>query len=100
MNEQLEIIRGSGNVFRDLGMPNPDIEQTKALFAAEIIGILDKEKLSVRAAEKRTGIAYADFSRIRNAELDRFTIDRLITILGRLGREVKVSIKTRELEPA
>ena len=56
-------MRGSGNVFRDLGHINADAEQFKAILAAEIIKALDREGLSVRAAHGRTGIAAADFSR-------------------------------------
>jgi hypothetical protein len=33
-----------------------------------------------------------DLSRIRNAKLERFTLDRMITILGKLDRDVEVSI--------
>lgn len=102
MTKNLEIVRGSGNVFRDLNMVDADLKQTKATLAAEIIGVLDKENLSVRAAEKRTGIAYADFSRIRNADLNRFTVDRLMIILSKLGRSVDVEVKVseRKFEPA
>jgi hypothetical protein len=32
--EKLELVRGSGNVFRDLGRENADVEQLKALLAA------------------------------------------------------------------
>ncbi len=66
-NQRLALARGSRNVFRDLGYKNADIEQLKALLAAEIIKLLDREGLSVRAAHDRTGIAAADLSRIRNA---------------------------------
>ncbi len=99
MTEKLELVRGSGNVFRDIGAQDADLKQAKALLSTEIIGILDDEKLSVRAAEKRTGIAYADFSRIRNADLDRFTIDRLMIIVARLGRKVEVRVCDQNLEP-
>jgi predicted XRE-type DNA-binding protein len=92
MNDDMEIIRGSGNVFRDLGHPEADREQLRALLAAEIIGVLDERKLAVRAAHEITGIAAADFSRIRNANLNRFTIDRLMTILAGLGQEVEVTV--------
>ena len=34
------------------------------------------------------GVAHSEFVRIRNVNLGRFTIDRLVTILGRLGQEV------------
>ena len=94
-DDDMTIIQGSGNLFRDLGLPDPEVRQTKALLAAEIIKTLDERKLSVRAAHGATGIAAADFSRIRNVNLGRFTIDRLISILGRLDREVEVSVSVR-----
>jgi predicted XRE-type DNA-binding protein len=98
--EKLEVVRGSGNVFRDIGQENADTEQFKAILAAEIIKALDREHLTVRAAHSRTGIAAADFSRIRNADLGRFTIDRLMSIINRLGSRVEVKIRVRRAEPA
>jgi predicted XRE-type DNA-binding protein len=89
------VLRGSGNVYRDLGQDNADVKQFKALLAAEIIKTLDREGLSVRQAHARTGIAAADFSRIRNAHLGRFTLDRLVGILNRLGSRVEVKVKVK-----
>ncbi len=100
MKAKLEVARGSGNVFRDLGHENADTEQFKAVLAAEIIKTLDKERLTVRAARDRTGIAAADFSRIRNANLDRFTLDRLMSILNRLGARVEVKVRVRRVDDA
>ena len=96
--DRLKVTRGSGNVFRDLGHENADIEQFKAILAAEIIKMLDREDLTVRDAHQRTGIAAADFSRIRNADLGRFTADRLMTIINRLGSRVDVKVKVRRAE--
>jgi predicted XRE-type DNA-binding protein len=97
-SEKIELVRGSGNVFRDLGNANADAEQLKAILAAKIIKILDREHLTMRQAHARTGIAAADFSRIRNANLGRFTVDRLISIINRLGLrvEIKVAVRTAE----
>ena len=92
MNEELEVIRGSGNVFRDFGHPNADAEQLKAILAAQIIRVLETRELSTRRAGELTGIAAADFSRIRKAKLDRFTIDRLMNILNRFDQRVEVSV--------
>jgi predicted XRE-type DNA-binding protein len=93
MKEQLEVSRGSGNVFRDLGKENADVGQFKALLAAEIVKTLDREGLSVRQAAGRTGTAAADFSRIRNADLGRFTADRLMAIINRLGSRIDVTVR-------
>ena len=95
--EPLEITRGSGNVFRDLGYENADALQMKALLAAQIIKTLDQEALSVRKAPERTGIAAADFSRIRNADLKRFTLDRLMGIVNKLGSRIEVSFKIKPM---
>ena len=99
-HEALEVVRGSGNVFRDLKQQNADVAQLKAILAAEIINTLDRDALTVRAAQNRTGVAAADFSRIRNADLDRFTIDRLMAIINRLGSRVDVKVKVRRTQHA
>lgn len=98
--EEMEVVRGSGNVFRDLDRNSADAEQFKAILATEIIKALDRECLTVRAAHARTGIAAADFSRIRNADLGRFTADRLITVLNRLGSRVEVKVRVRPAKSA
>ena len=90
--DDFELVHGSGNVFRDFGYPDADIQQTKALLAARIIRILNEEGLSTRKAEARTGVSHADFTRIRNAQLGRFTIDRLMRVLNKLGQQVEVRI--------
>jgi predicted XRE-type DNA-binding protein len=100
MKEKLQVVHGSGNVFRDLGHDSADAEQLKALLAAEIIKTLDRERLTVRAAHDRTGISASDFSRIRNAVLGRFTVDRLMSIINRLGSRIDVKVRVRPVEPA
>jgi predicted XRE-type DNA-binding protein len=95
LKDDFELVRGSGNVFRDFGNPNADLEQARAILAARIIGVLDDRKLSARAAEKLTGLR-TPISRVsRNAKLDRFTIDRMITILGKLDRDIEVRIDVK-----
>jgi len=91
-----DIIRGSGNVYRDLNVPDADVRQFKAILAAEIIKNLDKKGLSVRKAQSLTGVPAADLSRIRNADLDRFTADRMMMILNKLGSRVEVSVRVKE----
>jgi len=93
--EKVEVVRGSGNIYRDFNLPDADIRQLKAILAARIIKMLDKEGFTVRAAQARTGIAAADFSRIRNANFSRFTVDRLMTIINRLGSQIDVKVTLR-----
>ncbi|MBX3308334.1 MAG: XRE family transcriptional regulator [Nitrospira sp.] len=98
--EDIAVVRGSGNAFQDLGRIHADADQFKAILATEIIKTLDRERLTVRGAQARTGIAAADFSRIRHADLGRFTADRLITVLNRLGSRVEVKVRVRPTKSA
>ena len=86
--ERLEMVRGSGHVLRDLGREDADLEQQKALLAAEIIKVLDRDEVMIPEAQARTGFAAADFSRIRNADLDTITVDRLASTLAHLGPRI------------
>ena len=85
-------IMGSGNVFRDLGDPHADLKQAKAVLAARITALLDKRDLSVRKAANLSGFAAADFSRIRNADLRRFTLDQLMKIPAILDESLRVKL--------
>lgn len=93
--DDMELVRGSGNVYRDFGRPSADVEQARAMTAAKIIRIIDERKLSTRDAERLTGVSHSEFSRIRNTQLGRFTLDRMIAILGKLDDDIEVSLTFR-----
>lgn len=95
----IELVEGSGNVFRDFGDPDADLKQAKAILAARIISVLDEQELTVRKAAALTGFAAADFSRIRNASLGRFTLDRMMRIVAALDAGIQVSVQV-EPRPA
>jgi predicted XRE-type DNA-binding protein len=87
-----ELVEGSGNLFRDLGDADADLKQAKSIIAARIIAVLDERGLSVRKAGALTRFAAADFSRIRNADLGRFTLDRLMKMLAALDGDLRVTL--------
>lgn len=91
MAEEMEILRGSDNIFADFGDADADVKMMKVRAAAEIIGALNDQRLSVRAAAKAARVDPSDIQRIRNADLSRFTIDRLVRIASRLGRKAEMN---------
>ena len=90
------LIEGSGNVFRDFGDPLTDLKQAKAVLAVRIIAALDDRGLSIRKAAEATGFTAADFSRVRNADLGHFTLDRPMKMLAALDRRVRVTVRIEE----
>jgi predicted XRE-type DNA-binding protein len=97
-DEKLEIIVGTGNVFQDVGHPNADIKHMKTQLAAKIIGVLNERKLSVRQAGKLAGVQYADISRVRNADLDKFSVDWLTKVFNSLSPSVEVRLSFSDRE--
>ena len=95
-DEPFEVADGTGDVFVDFGVPDPELRHMKSIAAAFVIGHLNDEKINVREAAEITGATEADISRIRNTNLSRFTLDRLIKIAVKLGGvpELKFGHKT------
>jgi predicted XRE-type DNA-binding protein len=87
-----DAVRGSGNVFRDLGFVDAPVMRLKSRVAHEIARTLDRRALSVRAGARQTGATASDLSRIRNADLDRFTLDRLVRIAEALGCRIEIKV--------
>ena len=90
--------RGSGNIYRDFNIADADVRQLKAILAAEIIKALDRGAISVRKAQSLTGIDAGDFSRVRNADFRRISVERLMTMINGLGSRVNVKVKVRRDE--
>ena len=80
---------GSGNVFADLGLPDPDERQLRVQLALRLNDLLQAEGLTQAAAAKRLGIAQPHVSELKHYKLSRFSSERLlhyITLLKEFGR--------------
>lgn len=97
MSEDLELIKSSENIFRDIGCPDADVLHIKSLLASKIIAILEENNLSIKEAAKLTGIDPKEPGRICQPKLKKFSIDRFITILNKFDAQVKISFT---VEPA
>lgn len=92
MNDEMELVRGSDNPFRDAGIPDADTELMKADLAAAIMRILRERNMNGPTAARLAEVAEADISRIRKGAIDRFTIDRLVKIHNRLDQGTRISV--------
>ncbi len=94
MNAKLpEYETGSGNVFADLGLPQPDRRLAKAELIHRI-GVLIHERglTQVRAAEI-LGIPQPKVSKILRGEVSGFSMDKLMHLLNRLDQDVEIIVK-------
>ena len=94
MNKE-NITKGSGNVFADIGIENPEEWQGKAQLAAEILNVINQRRWTQTEAANYLGIKQVEVSNIKRGQFDRFTIDRLMQYLMKLERDVQIMVKPR-----
>ena len=88
---------GSGNVFADAGVPNPDEHLTKADLVAKIIAVIAERGLTQVQAAGIIGIPQPKVSLLVRGLFGDFSTDRLCRILNRLGVTVSL-VLSREPE--
>jgi len=86
---------GSGNVFVDLGLQNPNERQLRVQLAVRLNDLLEKEGLTQAATAKRFGIAQPHVSELKNYKLSRFSSERLLHYITLLDRDVEIFIRPR-----
>lgn len=69
---------GSGNVFADLGLKNPDQFIARSQIGFQVFRILEKKKLKEHEIARILGIAQSDVSHLMNGHFSRFRADKLL----------------------
>jgi predicted XRE-type DNA-binding protein len=84
-----------GNVFRDLGLPDPDGLLAKAELTRQLHEAIKQRGLTQAEAAKLLGLRQPDVSKLVRAQHMGFSTDRLMKVLTRLGRDVKIVVGPR-----
>jgi predicted XRE-type DNA-binding protein len=93
------IDRGSGNVFADLGIPNPDLALAKAELVRRIRELLAERKLTQAEAAELLGLDQPKMSALVRGRVEGYTIDRLLRFLTALGQRVEITVRPNTKHP-
>ena len=85
--------KSSGNVFADLGLPNADELLLKAQITFEIERAMKLKKLTQAKAATLMGAAQPDLSNLLRGRFKGFSVERLMLMLTKLGRDVEVVVR-------
>ncbi len=89
-NNKAHIEIGTGNVYAQLGLPNPEERLRKARLMNVINDVIKRRQLSQKDVANLTGLDQADISRIAHGRGSRYSTDRLMNILAKLGADVEI----------
>ncbi len=87
------IMRGTKNVFSDLGFPDAETHLLKAELVTRIQRVITSQELTQVAAAKRMGLSQPDVSRLLNGQFRDVSVERLMRLLTRLGCDVDITIR-------
>ena len=93
MAEDITVEVGSGNVFADLGLPDPEEHLAKAELASRISAAIRQLGLTQTAAAERLGIDQPKVSRLLRGYLTNFSTERLMHFLTLLGQDIDIIVK-------
>lgn len=77
--------RGSGNVFADLGMDNPELELAKAKLVSGISREMTAKGLTIESAAQSLGMPAGELDGLLRGGFGEYEVDRLEGLLGRLA---------------
>jgi predicted XRE-type DNA-binding protein len=95
---KIPVKEGSGNVFRDLGFPNPEREQIRARLTLQIYRLVKDRGLTQAAAGKILGIRQPHVSGLMRGQSGNFSVERLMDFLTALGQDVAITVKPSRRE--
>ena len=84
---------GSGNVFADLGLPNPEQELLKARLTLQIYKIVKARSLTQAQVGEVLGIKQPHVSALMRNRAENFSVGRLMTFLIALGQDIEITVK-------
>jgi predicted XRE-type DNA-binding protein len=87
------VTEGSGNVFADLGFPNPEREQLKARLTLQIYRLIRDRGLTQAEAGKILGIQQPHVSGLMRGQSGAFSVERLMDFLTALGQDVEITLR-------
>ncbi len=90
----------SGNVFADLGLPNPEERMAKALLSIAIEDAIQEKELTDAAAANLMQCTEAELSRVIRGDLSDFCMDRLFRFLNALGMDVRIEVSPKAAQAA
>jgi predicted XRE-type DNA-binding protein len=84
---------GSGNVFQDIGVPNPEEHLVKAQLVFRIDGIVKERRLKQIEVAHLLGIRQPDVSKMLRGQFRQFSVERLMRFLVALNQDVEIVVK-------
>ena len=94
----IRVEKSRGNVFADLGIPNPERELLKAELTLKIYRLIKARGLTQAQAADILGIKQPHVSALMRNRSGTFSVERLMDFLTALGQDVEITVRPARQE--
>lgn len=95
--DDTSVTYGSGNVFADMGLSNPEDRLVKARLASRIYDVLEARGWTQKHTAKVLGVSQPDVSKVSRGQVREFSVSRLMDFLAKLDNRVTITVSSDEL---
>ena len=93
------IYESCGNIFADLGLPDPEIHLEKAKLTLKLQAAITERKLSMPKAAKLLGLPADSLKMILRGSFSEYSIDRLLRFLAVFGQTFEITLRPLATKP-
>lgn len=95
MKAKKNFTESSGNVFADLEIKEPEEMMAKAQIVYHISQIISHRHMTQKEAAEQLGLTQPKVSNIMAGRLEGFSLEKLISLMMKLNRDVEIVIKKK-----
>lgn len=94
MSKRVKMVRGSGNVFRDLGFPESEARNLalRSQIMMRIEEFVERSGLTQARAAARLGLTQPRLNALLRGKIGQFSLDALVNTATRAGLQVELRV--------
>ena len=94
MTKRVKMVRGSGNVFRDLGSREPEARNLvlRSEIMIRIEEFVERSGMTQARAAARLGLTQPRLNALLKGKIDQFSLDALVNVATRAGLQVDLQV--------
>ncbi len=96
MSKKIKFEKSSGNVFKDLDLPDAEKLFLKAKLGFEVFQIIEERKLTQVEVAKILGVKQPEISQLKQGKFNHYSVEQLLAFLNQLNRDIEIRITPSE----
>lgn len=100
MKDETRFTPSSGNVFADMGVPNPEEHHAKAQIAVQIARLMSEQQITQAEMARRLGVTQPQISALMRGRWEGISLEKLFRLLTVLDTDISITLTPKQGEHA